>query len=94
MNKLATVQGVFKDRAIPITFAQRGKRGFFAPSPGDRTFLRANLCPYEFAVATEAADIGREALLSLELTERVHRIVRLRECIRARVAVLVLEGGW
>ena len=55
MNKLATVQGVFKDRAIPITFAQRGKRGFFAPSPGDRTFLRANLCPYEFAVATEAA---------------------------------------
>ena len=35
-----------------------------------------------------------QALLSLELTERVHRIVRLRECIRARVAVLVLEGGW
>ena len=55
MNKLATVQGGSRDHAIPNTFAQRGKRGFFAPSPGDRTFLEANLCSYEFAVATEAA---------------------------------------
>ena len=55
MNKLATVQGGSWDVCNANRIVQRGKRGFFAPSSGDRTFLGANVFPYQFVAATEAA---------------------------------------